>query len=90
MSTLEQRRRFAEKIGDRVQGTTGGHLRIMDRGVTCDGCGGPLPCTCEPPTDEAPDVSRSAAVVVPDHTAAARQRLALVRARGGPKPQRIP
>ena len=83
MSTLEQRRRFAEKIGDRVQGTTGGHLRIMDRGATCDGCGGQLPCIeCDTPAEDAPGASRSAAVVVPDHTAAARQRLALVRAQG--------
>ena len=88
MSTLEQRRRFAEKIGDRVQGTTGGHLRIMDRGATCDGCGGPLPCDCEPPAEDAPDTSEPAAAVVPNHAAAARQRLALVRARGGPKPRK--
>jgi hypothetical protein len=84
--TLEQRKRQAELIGNRVRGSTRAHLRV-DAGAVCLTCSGPLPCTCEPPTDEAPDVSRSAAVVLPDHATAARQRLALVRAQGGPKPR---
>jgi hypothetical protein len=85
--TLEQRKRQAELIGNRVRGSTRAHLRV-DAGAVCLTCGGPLPCDCEPPAD-APDTSEPAAAVVPNHTTAARQRLALVRARGGPKPQRI-
>jgi hypothetical protein len=85
--TLEQRKRQAELIGNRVRGSTRAHLRV-DAGAVCLTCGGPLPCDCEPPAEDAPDTSEPAAAVVPNHAAAARQRLALVRAQGGPKPRK--
>jgi hypothetical protein len=80
--TLEQRKRQAEQIGNRVRGSTRAHLHV-DAGAVCLVCGGPAPCFCEPPADDVPDAprSRAAGAVVPDHVTRAKHALLAAQGR---------
>jgi len=89
MTSMEQRKRFAEQLGNRVRGHAGGQLTMTSTLPACDSCGGPLPCAECAKSEAAPAAERTkrrAAVV--NHTAAARADFDLLMAREGPTPTR--
>jgi len=88
-STLEQRKRFAEKLGNRLSGSAGAHLRMQR---VCGECGELLPCACEQEEDASvSSQSRSRATkaetpvrYIPD--TAARNKLRLLASAAGYTP----
>jgi hypothetical protein len=88
MTSMEQRKRFAEQLGNRVRGHAGGQLR-MAGGAVCEECGGALPCVECLKSEAAPAAGRTKRRAAVDHTTMARAEFDLLCARGNYTPRTV-